>query len=78
MRNQMGWRGLIRNIKAEAPFWSYTIPKLPRIFAENLAHSRNIIEQNTKYKNLLRSYKYQNRILILLIIVCIITFWYKL
>ena len=33
MREQVGWRGLVRTIRHEAPFWAATLPQLPRLRA---------------------------------------------
>ncbi len=30
-REQIGWRGLVRNLKREAPYWAATLPQLPRL-----------------------------------------------
>lgn len=37
MNEQMGWRGLLKTIKNEAPNWATTIPALPRKLAEALS-----------------------------------------
>ena len=31
MREQIGWRGLVKNIKEEAPLWATILPQLPRL-----------------------------------------------
>ena len=31
MHEQIGWRGLVRNLKREAPYWAATLPQLPRL-----------------------------------------------
>jgi ubiquinone biosynthesis protein len=31
MSEQLGWRGLVRTLKREAPFWTATLPQLPRL-----------------------------------------------
>ena len=31
MSEQLGWRGLLRTLKREAPFWAATLPQLPRL-----------------------------------------------
>ena len=31
MGEQIGWRGLVRNLKREAPYWAATLPQLPRL-----------------------------------------------
>jgi len=40
MREQVGWRGLIRTIRHEAPFWAATLPQLPRLVHRALADDR--------------------------------------
>src|SRR5213075_2603267 len=31
MSEQVGWRGLMRNLRHEAPYWANTLPQLPRL-----------------------------------------------
>lgn len=78
MKQQMGWRGFINNIKNEVPYWSYTLPKLPRAFADSLINADEVKRQNNNYIKLLKSYKKQNRLLIIVIILAVIAFWFKL
>jgi ubiquinone biosynthesis protein len=40
MDEQVGWRGLLRNIRREAPFWAETLPQLPRLVHRALAEDR--------------------------------------
>ena len=40
MREQIGWRGLVRTIRQEAPFWAATLPQLPRLVHRALAEDR--------------------------------------
>jgi ubiquinone biosynthesis protein len=37
MTEQVGWRGLLRNLKQEAPFWARLLPQLPRLAHNALA-----------------------------------------
>jgi ubiquinone biosynthesis protein len=37
MVDQVGWRGVVRNIKREAPYWAATLPQLPRLLHRLLA-----------------------------------------
>ena len=37
MSEQLGWRGLLKNAKREAPFWARTLPQLPRLVHQALA-----------------------------------------
>jgi ubiquinone biosynthesis protein len=36
----VGWRGLVRTIRHEAPFWAATLPQLPRLVHRALAEDR--------------------------------------
>ncbi|HET7198236.1 MAG TPA: ubiquinone biosynthesis regulatory protein kinase UbiB [Burkholderiales bacterium] len=40
MREQVGWRGLLRTLQHEAPFWAQTLPQLPRLVHRALAEDR--------------------------------------
>lgn len=40
MSEQIGWRGLVRTIREEAPFWAATLPQLPRLAHRLLAGDR--------------------------------------
>ena len=40
MREQVGWRGVVRAIRHEAPFWAATLPQIPRLVHRALAEDR--------------------------------------
>jgi ubiquinone biosynthesis protein len=40
MSEQVGWRGLVRNIRAEAPLWTTMLPQLPRMLYRTLHEDR--------------------------------------
>jgi ubiquinone biosynthesis protein len=40
MREQIGWRGLVRTLRQEAPYWAATLPELPRLVHRALAEDR--------------------------------------
>jgi len=40
MDEQVGWRGLARSIRREAPYWAQTFPQLPRLAHRLLAEDR--------------------------------------
>jgi len=40
MQEQVGWRGLLRAVRQEAPFWAATLPQLPRLVHRALAEDR--------------------------------------
>ncbi len=40
MSEQIGWRGLLRSLRREAPFWAQTLPALPRLVHRLLEEDR--------------------------------------
>src|SRR5690348_6120170 len=40
MKEQVGWRGFVRSLAHEAPFWAQTLPQLPRLLHRALAEDR--------------------------------------
>jgi ubiquinone biosynthesis protein len=40
MSEQVGWRGLLRNVRAEAPLWTTMLPQLPRMLYRALHEDR--------------------------------------
>jgi ubiquinone biosynthesis protein len=40
MSEQVGWRGLLRTLRKEAPYWAQTLPELPRLLHRLLAEDR--------------------------------------
>jgi len=40
MSEQVGWRGLLRTVRHEAPFWAQTLPAIPRLLHRLLAEDR--------------------------------------
>ncbi len=40
MREQVGWRGFVKRLSHEAPFWAQTLPQLPRLVHRALAEDR--------------------------------------
>jgi ubiquinone biosynthesis protein len=40
MSEQVGWRGLLRTLRREVPYWATTLPQLPRLAHRALAEDR--------------------------------------
>jgi ubiquinone biosynthesis protein len=40
MDEQIGWRGFVRNLREEAPYWASSLPQLPRLVHRALAEDR--------------------------------------
>ncbi|WP_434630150.1 ubiquinone biosynthesis regulatory protein kinase UbiB [Chromobacterium sp. CV08] len=67
MNEQVGWRGLLRTLKNEAPQWATTLPTLPRKLHETLSSAKTdlLVEG---YIQLMREQKRQNCLLLLIAI----------
>lgn len=66
MNEQIGWRGLLRNLRDEAPQWASLLPAIPRRLNEALsADTRDVLIQG--YVTLLREQKRQNMLLMALV-----------
>ncbi|MCL6263736.1 ubiquinone biosynthesis regulatory protein kinase UbiB [Craterilacuibacter sp. RT1T] len=65
MNEQIGWRGLIRTLKNEAPQWATTLPTLPRKLNEALSGKSSEL-MIAGYMQLMREQKRQNFLLALI------------
>jgi ubiquinone biosynthesis protein len=77
MKQQMGIRGFLNNIKNELPYLSYTLPKLPRRYYNTLISNEEVREQNDKLFKLIKGYKRQNFVLTLLFICTLLYLFYN-
>ena len=41
MKEQIGWRGLVRHVRDEAPYWSALVPQIPRLVHAFLSEKKN-------------------------------------
>ena len=41
MSEQVGWRGLLRQLQTELPYWNHTLPQLPRLLHRWLEDAGN-------------------------------------
>lgn len=65
MDEQMGWRGMLRNIKEEAPTWAGTLPQLPRLVHQALSEpNRQQAIQREELERLRAGQQRQGRMLI--------------
>ncbi|HYA19928.1 MAG TPA: ubiquinone biosynthesis regulatory protein kinase UbiB [Burkholderiales bacterium] len=60
MSEQVGWRGLLRRIRQEAPYWSTLLPQLPRLIHGALTQDR-IQALKQELQQLRAEYKEQNK-----------------
>ncbi|NDV14279.1 ubiquinone biosynthesis regulatory protein kinase UbiB [Crenobacter caeni] len=65
MNEQIGWRGLLRTLKDEAPQWATTLPTLPRKLNEALSGKSSEL-MVAGYMQLMREQKRQNFLLMLI------------
>jgi ubiquinone biosynthesis protein len=71
MREQVGWRGLVRTIRHEAPFWAATLPQLPRLVHRALAEDR-IGALQAAVELLARQNARRNRLLLWLVAIAVL------
>jgi ubiquinone biosynthesis protein len=63
MAEQIGWRGLLRHIREEAPQWGVLLPQLPRLIHKTLSAPRDA-ELRRATDALLAGQLRRNRILV--------------
>jgi ubiquinone biosynthesis protein len=78
MKQQMGLRGFVNNLRQELPYLSYTLPLIPRLFAKSLTNLEQVKQQNTLLQHVILSYKRQNYILIIILVILVGVVWFKL
>ena len=67
MREQMGWRSMLRNLKQEAPNWSRTLPQLPRLVHQALTREP-AAELAPLLAELNATQRRQNRLLVMVVV----------
>jgi ubiquinone biosynthesis protein len=72
MHEQVGWRGFVKSLRHEAPFWAQTLPQLPRLVHRALAEDR-IGELRAALDRLALQGARRNRLLAGLLVVTLVT-----
>jgi ubiquinone biosynthesis protein len=62
MSEQVGWRGFLERVREEAPYWSATLPQLPRLLHQALARQAEA-QTGTRRDELARLERRRNRLL---------------
>jgi len=62
MSEQVGWRGVLRTLRREAPYWAQTLPTIPRLVHRLLAEER-IVGLQTTLDRLVEENGRRNRLL---------------
>ncbi|RTL01428.1 MAG: ubiquinone biosynthesis regulatory protein kinase UbiB [Proteobacteria bacterium] len=78
LREQMGVKGFVRNLKSELPHWSYVLPTIPRNFATALTKLQETSDLNQNYNKLVRDYRRMSGLLAVMVIVLTIILVIKL
>ncbi len=68
MSEQLGWRGLLRTLRREAPAWSQTLPAIPRLVHRLLAEDR-IGQLEAALQRLTEQGRRRNQLLAALVVV---------
>jgi len=76
MSEQVGWRGLLRRVRQEAPIWSTLLPELPRLVHRYLNDSAGERMQQ-QLQQLIDEQRQQNTLLAIIAVamVALISFW---
>ena len=77
MNEQIGWRGLVRAIRREAPEWVSMLPALPRKLNESLSR-RGDQDLHLAYLQLLREQKLHNFLLIVIVLLLAVVMFCQL
>ena len=71
MSEQLGWRGLVKNLKNEAPEWASLLPQIPRLMHGYLARN-NSTQLERWRKEWLQQQKHQSRMMFILFLLVIL------
>jgi ubiquinone biosynthesis protein len=71
MQEQIGWRGLIRSLRHEAPYWAIALPQLPRLAHRLLAEDR-LGPLERALRALIREHARRNDILSVILLLALI------
>src|SRR5207237_5624700 len=70
MSEQVGWRGFVRTLRREAPYWASTLPQLPRLMHRALADDR-LGALRSAVQRLTAEQRRRNRLLAALLVVAL-------
>jgi ubiquinone biosynthesis protein len=76
MKEQVGWRGLVKSLVHEAPFWAQTLPQLPRLVHRALADDgigAQVSEVRAALERLAAQAARRNRLLAALLVLSALT-----
>ena len=71
MSEQIGWRGFVRTLKREAPYWATTLPQLPRLVHRTLTEDR-LGALRLAVDRLAAEQARRNRLIALLVVVAVV------
>ena len=72
MSEQVGWRGLLKSLKEEAPHYFTLIPQLPRLLHQRLHEKNSRAELDNTMQQLLVQQKRRNTLLLLIVIILLL------
>ena len=79
MSEQIGWRGLLRQLKKEGPQWTSSLPQIPRLIHRALENdpSARLEKIENAINRLNRTQRHQYAVLLaLLIMICLVAGMY--
>ena len=75
MAEQVGWQGMLKRLREEAPYWARVLPELPRAIHRGLTENR-VHETDKALSKLLAGQARQNRWLVVLgVVIAALLFW---
>ncbi len=72
MSEQVGWRGLLKSLKQEAPHYFTLIPQLPRLLHQRLHEKNSRAEMDNTLRQLLVQQKRRNALLMVIVLILLL------
>jgi ubiquinone biosynthesis protein len=71
MSEQVGWRGLLKVLKQEAPSYATLLPQLPRLIHQRLHEKNSRSEMDSTMRQLLAQQKRRNFLLLVIVVILV-------
>jgi ubiquinone biosynthesis protein len=72
MSEQVGWRGLLKTLREEAPLYVTLLPQLPRLLHQRLQENNSVTELENTLRQLLVQHKRLNILLMVIIAILLL------
>ena len=68
MSEQLGWRGLVKSLKTEAPHWAAIVPQLPRLLHGALSGNQEEAPLSVAFVQIAQQMRRQNQLLLVIVV----------